>query len=73
MNIYITNIKIYSIANIGSLNIGKTILCHNKASFSSYQTQGGVEPPSIGLGIDGSGGLHGLGSSLPGPDIDIPR
>lgn len=31
MNITITNIKIYSISTIGSLNIGKTILCNNRA------------------------------------------
>lgn len=31
MNIIITNIKIYSISTVGSLNIGKTILCNNRA------------------------------------------
>lgn len=29
MNIYIANIKINAISNIGSLNIGKSIVCRN--------------------------------------------
>lgn len=32
MNIVIKNIKINSISNIGSLNIGKTIFCKNQAT-----------------------------------------
>lgn len=31
MNIIIYKIKIYSISTVGSLNIGKTILCNNRA------------------------------------------
>ena len=35
MNIFIKNIKIQSISNIGSLNIGKTILAQNRATETS--------------------------------------
>lgn len=41
MKICIRNIRIQSIANIGSLNIGKTILSHNTAKAIEY-----VEPTS---------------------------
>ena len=72
MNIYITNININSISNIGSLNIGKTILCKNRASFSAYQTRQVTEPPAPGLDM---GDLGGLGNypALAGPDLDVPR
>ncbi|GGG09880.1 hypothetical protein [Paenibacillus abyssi] len=36
MNISIAIIKINSISNIGSMNIGKTILCKNEASSNAY-------------------------------------
>ena len=38
MHIYIKNIKIANISSIGSLNIGKTILCHNRASETDIHT-----------------------------------
>ena len=38
LNIYITNIKLNSITSIGSLNIGKTIICKN------HSTQGEGSP-----------------------------
>lgn len=37
MKIYIRNIKVHSISNIGSLNIGKTVLSHNQAKAVSYE------------------------------------
>jgi len=37
MNISITAIKIHIISNLGSFNIGKTILCKNEAT-SQYTT-----------------------------------
>jgi hypothetical protein len=43
MKIYITNIKIHSISNIGSLNIGRTIISHNQATESQI-AQNGVPP-----------------------------
>lgn len=38
MKIRITNIKVQSITNIGSLNIGKTILSQNQASSTDIST-----------------------------------
>lgn len=32
LNIYITNINVKNISNLGSLNIGKTINCRNQAT-----------------------------------------
>lgn len=40
MNISIAIIKIDSISNIGSMNIGKTILCKNEASAKYYSDSG---------------------------------
>lgn len=37
MKIYINNIKINSITNVGSLNIGKTILANNRASKTEHK------------------------------------
>jgi hypothetical protein len=56
MNISIYNIKVNSITNIGSLNIGKTILCRNQTTevtspkeespVSSTVTDLSVTPPT---------------------------
>jgi hypothetical protein len=42
MKIYITNIKVNSISNIGSLNIGRTIISHNQATAETHEEQNGV-------------------------------
>ena len=47
MNITITNININAITNIGSLNIGKTIICKNKASITSYLDQEKTDSPDV--------------------------
>jgi hypothetical protein len=77
MNINITNININSISNIGSLNIGKTIICKNKASFSAYQTQQITEPPSATDGTLRPIGAATLPPPVPphfsGPNIDLSR
>ncbi|EGL82726.1 hypothetical protein CathTA2_1734 [Caldalkalibacillus thermarum TA2.A1] len=39
MNIRITNIRVNAITNIGSLNIGKTIICQNRATATAYYRQ----------------------------------
>lgn len=39
MHIRITNIRVNAITNIGSLNIGKTIICHNRATATTYFPQ----------------------------------
>lgn len=78
MNITITNININAITNIGSLNIGKTIICKNKASITSYQDQEKTDSPD-GIVPDVSPGVPG-GETIPppglphiGPDVDISR
>lgn len=40
LNIYITNIKVNNISNIGSLNIGKTIICRNQTSQTELSSPG---------------------------------
>lgn len=36
MSVSIAVIKVSAITNLGSLNIGKTIICRNKAEFTRY-------------------------------------
>jgi hypothetical protein len=37
LNISIRNIKINSISNVGSLNIGKAVICQNRNHSTSYE------------------------------------
>ncbi|GIQ67869.1 hypothetical protein DUZ99_03110 [Xylanibacillus composti] len=43
IHIHIQNIRINSISTIGSLNIGKAVLCHNQSSYTSYPKSGCAE------------------------------
>jgi hypothetical protein len=49
MNINIYMVKVQSISNIGSLNIGKTILCKNQAAEISQGN--GSEPAEPAVGV----------------------
>ncbi|GEM_PF-2762436 len=44
IHIHIHNIKINSISTIGSLNIGKAVLCHNRSSFTAMPKRGSAVP-----------------------------
>lgn len=46
MNITISSIAINNIEGVGSVNIGKTILCHNKAVSTStaYESDVSMQP-----------------------------
>lgn len=52
LNIRINNLKVISINNLGSLNIGHAILCNNQATTNTYQGQ--VDGNDDGDGDDGS-------------------
>ena len=57
LNITIKNIRVESISNLGSLNIGKSIVCHNSVSDvevtspeqlpSMAQLETTIPPPSV--------------------------
>lgn len=47
MNIRIHNLRVNTITMVGSLNIGKAVLCHNRASYAHEPQVGGV-PEKVG-------------------------
>jgi hypothetical protein len=79
LKINISTIDINSISNIGSLNIGKTILCNNHASTTEYPTpedsvENGEEaaPSEEQAPIPGEVPIPGMGQApIPG-EVPVP-
>lgn len=72
LKISITNIKVNTISNIGSLNIGKTILCRNQTTDISEPAPPG-QAPDISPAQVGPTGLGPAQIRAPEPgQIQVP-
>lgn len=65
MNINISSIKIHSISHLGSLNIGKTILCRN-TSLAALDPEGTASGKSPAAPPSPDAGDKGLPDGAPG-------